>query len=83
MHALNAWDLKFQVCLGYTFTPATLVLTLVTLGDETQIHRQQRVDRLLIGTACLNCFGQVVMSPANHTAVVPQSGAKNQICSTV
>ncbi len=24
MHALTAWDLKFQVCLGYTFTPATL-----------------------------------------------------------
>jgi hypothetical protein len=21
---LTAWDLKFQVCLGYTFTPATL-----------------------------------------------------------
>ncbi len=26
MHAQTAWDLKFQVCLGYTFTPATLVL---------------------------------------------------------
>ncbi len=25
-HALTAWDLKFQVCLGYTFTPATLSL---------------------------------------------------------
>ncbi len=24
LHALTAWDLKFQVCLGYTFTPATL-----------------------------------------------------------
>ncbi len=24
MHALTAWYLKFQVCLGYTFTPATL-----------------------------------------------------------
>jgi hypothetical protein len=24
MHGLTAWDLKFQVCLGYTFTPATL-----------------------------------------------------------
>ncbi len=24
MHALTAWDIKFQVCLGYTFTPATL-----------------------------------------------------------
>ncbi len=24
MHALTAWDLKFQICLGYTFTPATL-----------------------------------------------------------
>ncbi len=24
MHALTAWDLKFQVCLGYTFTAATL-----------------------------------------------------------
>jgi hypothetical protein len=24
MHALTAWDLMFQVCLGYTFTPATL-----------------------------------------------------------
>jgi hypothetical protein len=22
---LTAWDLKFQICLGYTFTPATLV----------------------------------------------------------
>jgi hypothetical protein len=28
MHALTAWDLKFQVCLGYTFTPATLDLLL-------------------------------------------------------
>jgi hypothetical protein len=25
MHALIAWYLKFQVCLGYTFTPATLL----------------------------------------------------------
>ncbi len=24
MHALTAWDLKFQVSLGYTFTSATL-----------------------------------------------------------
>ncbi len=24
MHALTAWDLKFQVCLGYTLTPAAL-----------------------------------------------------------
>jgi hypothetical protein len=24
MHALTAWDLTFQVSLGYTFTPATL-----------------------------------------------------------
>jgi hypothetical protein len=24
LNALTAWDLKFQVCLGYTFTPATL-----------------------------------------------------------
>jgi hypothetical protein len=24
MHALTVWDLKFQVCLRYTFTPATL-----------------------------------------------------------
>jgi hypothetical protein len=24
MHALTAWDIKFQICLGYTFTPATL-----------------------------------------------------------
>jgi hypothetical protein len=23
LHALTAWDLKFQVCLRYTFTPAT------------------------------------------------------------
>jgi hypothetical protein len=23
-HVLTAWDLKFKVCLGYTFTPATL-----------------------------------------------------------
>ncbi len=26
LHALTAWDLKFQVCLGYTFTPATVQL---------------------------------------------------------
>ncbi len=25
LHALTAWDLKFQVCLGYTFTSATLI----------------------------------------------------------
>ncbi len=25
MHARTAWDLKFQVWLGYTFTPATLI----------------------------------------------------------
>ncbi len=25
MHALTAWDIKFQVCLRYTFTSATLV----------------------------------------------------------
>jgi hypothetical protein len=27
MHALTAWDVKFQVCLGYNFTPATLIQT--------------------------------------------------------
>ncbi len=26
MHSVTAWDLKFQVCLGYTFTPATFGL---------------------------------------------------------
>ncbi len=31
MHALTTWDLKFQVCLGYTFTPATLVANSVAL----------------------------------------------------
>ncbi len=31
MHALTAWNLKFQVCLGYTFTPATLVSNSVAL----------------------------------------------------
>ncbi len=25
LHALTAWDLKFKVCLGYTFTLATLI----------------------------------------------------------
>jgi hypothetical protein len=25
LHALTAWDLKFQVCLKYTFTLATLL----------------------------------------------------------
>jgi len=29
MHALTVWDLKFQVCLRYTFTPATLCPTTV------------------------------------------------------
>jgi hypothetical protein len=24
IHALTAWDLKFQVCVGHTFTPTTL-----------------------------------------------------------
>jgi hypothetical protein len=27
LHAPIAWDLKFQVCLKYTFTPATLLHT--------------------------------------------------------
>jgi hypothetical protein len=33
MHALTAWDLKFQVCLGYTLTPATLALIILLLID--------------------------------------------------
>ncbi len=28
MHADTAWVLRFRVCLGYTFTPATLVMRL-------------------------------------------------------
>jgi hypothetical protein len=32
MHALTAWDLKFQVCLGYTFTPPTLISAAVFLS---------------------------------------------------
>ncbi len=40
MHAITAWDLKFQVGLGYTFTPAsftvTTVLALATLGGATK-----------------------------------------------
>ncbi len=33
MYALTAWDLKFQDCLGYTFTPATLVMLFCTCID--------------------------------------------------
>jgi hypothetical protein len=41
MHAVTAWALLFQVCLGHTFTPATLVTVvdaLATLGDAIQIE---------------------------------------------
>ncbi len=30
-------------------------------------HWYKRIDRLLIGTACLPCFGLVIMSPATTT----------------
>jgi hypothetical protein len=39
MQALTAWDLKFQVCLGYTFTPATL---LCYFSVTTDMHRSSR-----------------------------------------
>jgi hypothetical protein len=37
MHALTAWDLKFQVCHRYTFTPATLREVHIATEDCTQL----------------------------------------------
>ncbi len=36
LHALTAWDLKFQVCLGYTFTPATLSASVQSKNNAWQ-----------------------------------------------
>ncbi len=42
--------------------------------------RQKRIHRVLIGTACMLCFGWVFMLPL---AVALQSGAKDQFYCTV
>jgi hypothetical protein len=38
MHADTAWALKFQVCFGYTFTPATLSDCLQVQTDRSPIY---------------------------------------------
>jgi hypothetical protein len=44
MHALTAWDLKFQVCLRYTFTPATLFFfSLLTIDIKSLQNRLLKV----------------------------------------
>jgi len=52
MHALTAWDLKFQVCLGYTFTPATLFPASAWLWHNNQncpfhVHKLMTVNALI------------------------------------
>jgi len=47
------------------------------------IHGQLRIDRLLIGPACLLCFARVIYVASQHLALAPQYGAKYQFLSTV
>jgi hypothetical protein len=70
MHALTAWDLKFQVCVGYTFTPATLatgaVLTLATLGNMTQSYlyllpKLYKAININISTININAINQITV----------------------
>jgi hypothetical protein len=54
MHALTAWDLKFQVCLGYTFTPATLSPASAWQWHNNQycsfyVHKLMTVNALICG----------------------------------
>jgi hypothetical protein len=59
MHADTAWALKFQVCLGYTFTPATLgkmVYFSATLADSTTNRHLCNIDFLTARTVCLVSF---------------------------
>jgi hypothetical protein len=39
LHVLTAWDLKFQVCLGYTSTPAALKRTSVTAFHDMMFDK--------------------------------------------
>ncbi len=41
LHALIGWDLKFQVCLGYTFTPATLLFLCSRQNEQYCWHKKQ------------------------------------------
>jgi hypothetical protein len=41
LHALTAWDLKFQVCLRYTFTPATLYKS-ISYIFQTQVKKRNK-----------------------------------------
>jgi hypothetical protein len=54
MHALNAWDLKFQVCLRYTFTPATLFPASAWQWHNSQywsfyVHKLMTVNAVIFG----------------------------------
>ena len=37
-HALTAWDLKFQVCLGYTFTSSYFAFAFPYLGFTIKVY---------------------------------------------
>ncbi len=67
MHALTAWDLKFQVCLRYTFTPATLCYTTVLpwtqpISQLYLIRRCSKVVRLSTHFHPLPKFGSKVVA---------------------
>jgi hypothetical protein len=50
MHALTAWDLKFQVCKGHTFTPATLykIAKLTADNFELRLAKSKEIHSLML-----------------------------------
>ncbi len=59
MHALTAWDLKFQVCLRYTFTPATFGLVWMSSLQQLSMLLCRKSRIILVAkwsSLCRDCY---------------------------
>ncbi len=65
LHALTARDLKFQVCLGYTFTPATLYRIKMECTRLIVIQGCQQNSTVLNGSKQKNRFINSIITHAD------------------
>jgi hypothetical protein len=48
MHAVTAWDLKFQVCLRYTLIPDTLPIAMLQIQQKSSIEMVTSINLELV-----------------------------------
>ncbi len=61
LHALTAWNLKLQVCLGYTFNSATLPCLCLPQSSRPQEEYSQNTQQIFLERGCLNGVNSQIM----------------------